>query len=186
MGTKTRESGRCGRLLNHIEEMSCRESDGKRLEEAAIRAAAILPDRNLAKCEAWADWGGREKKFPGLGRGDLGIDAVGTHFGTGARPVALQCKARKLDAGGKGAPINKDEIIKFTSAAAGDGWSTRWIVTNGDVAIGTNVLKLTKMQGRPLTSVNLVAELRRRLESLESMDGVGEPCPIAMRGGGVD
>ncbi len=163
-------------LLNFIEERSRTESDGMWLEEVVVRAAPLLPHWDFDKCERWKEWGGREGMFPGVGLDDPSVDAVGTPRGRETRPVGIQCKARMLDASGKGSPISRDEMDRFMSATANDKWSGRWVVTNGDVPIGAKVQQQAKMQERPLTHVNIVAELRDVLRSLEA-DGGGDSCP---------
>ena len=72
----------------------------------------------------------REEYFPSVGEQDIGIDLI-AHRRSDGRPIAVQCKARKLEPDGSGNEIGKNEIAKFSAVAANELFAERWLVTNG-------------------------------------------------------
>ena len=153
--------------LGVINEMSPHPTDGQWLENLAIDAAPYLREWDIAQCWAWADWPGRETYFPQRSRMDTGIDCVAVRRSDG-EPIAIQCKARQLDAAGKGAVIAKVEMDKFIGDSASPVWAERWLVTNGDVPVSPN----TNQEGQ-VKVINLHAALVEQQQAAPPP----EPCP---------
>ena len=132
--------------LGELRERGQEPSDGKWLEELAVRVAPLIREWDVAKCWSWEDWPDRERLMPGAPRRDLGIDLVAHRRSDGGR-IAIQAKSRQLDDEGTGNPITAREADKFLAASAADLWAERWFVVNGAVGLGGNALAKAKMQG---------------------------------------
>ena len=140
--------------------MNPQPTAGKWLEEITVAVAPHLKEWDIAQCWRWADWPQREIVFPGTDNVDIGIDAVAVRRSDG-QPIAIQCKARQLDAAGHGDNIDKAEIDKFTGSTTRDYWQERWIVTNGDNPFGRNAAAVisTVDPTRPIKLVNIHADI---------------------------
>ena len=123
--------------ISTVAEMSPQSTDGQWLEDLTVAVGPHLKEWDVARCHPWAEWPERERRFPGTTNQDVGIDAVAVRRSDGEH-VAIQCKARKLDAHGNGDAISKEETDKFASASAGEFWAERWIVTNGNNPLSNN------------------------------------------------
>ncbi len=134
------------------------QTGGKWLENLTVDAGPHIKEWDIGHCWPWAAWPEREAHFPGTTNQDVGIDCVAVRRSDGEH-IAIQCKSRQLDEFGHGDPINKEEFDSFASASAGDFWSERWIVTNGDNPLGNNVKQTLAMTSKPVTMVNIANEL---------------------------
>lgn len=156
--------------LRRADAVADQQTDGKWLEGATASAGPHIREWDLSECHLWTEWPEREQYFPGTTDQDVGIDAVGVRRSDG-RHVAIQCKSRKLDAHGNGAPIAKHETDKFAAASAGDFWADRWIVTNGASELTGHSQQSISMSGT-LKLVNIVSDLRNQQSASASED-----CP---------
>ena len=134
-----------------VDEASREQTGGKWLEDLTIKVGLHIRDWDITQCWAWADWPEREAHFPGTTNQDVGIDCVAVR--RDGEHIAIQCKSRQLDEHGHGNPITKEEFDSFASASAGDFWSERWIVTNGDNPLGNNVKQTLAMASKPVKMV---------------------------------
>ena len=135
------------------------QTDGKWLESLAVAAGPHIKEWDIAACWAWADWPERETHFPDATGQDIGIDAVALRRSDGGH-IAIQCKARQLDANGRGDEIHKSELDKFIATSAGDFWAERWLITNGDNRISNNASRAAQMSGPgPIKLANIHADL---------------------------
>ena len=159
--------------LADLAEMNPLATDGKWLEALTVRSGPHLRDWDIAECWDWADWPAREDHFPGVKKPDIGIDAVAVRRSDGGY-IAIQCKARQLDAAGRGANISKDELDKFVAASANQFWAERWLVTNGDnrLSDGARELAFISDPQRPLKLINIHADLLAQHSA-----AAPEPCP---------
>ncbi len=134
------------------------QTGGKWLESLTVDAGPHIKEWDIVRCWSWAEWPEREAHFPGTTNQDVGIDCVAARRSDGEH-IAIQCKSRQLDEYGHGDPINKEEFDSFASASAGDFWSERWIVTNGDNPLGNNVKQTLAMTSKPVKMVNIANDL---------------------------
>ena len=88
---------RLKRALVEIEETSSRATDGKWLERLTANCAPLIAEWDVCKAWTWDDW--PEKNHP-----ESGIDVIAKR--ADGNLIAIQCKSRKLDEQGSGAPIN--------------------------------------------------------------------------------
>ena len=152
--TNTREI--ISKALEIANEMNPQVTDGMWLEDLTEQAGPYIREWDVDQCYLWSEWPEREDHFPGTTNQDVGIDAVAVRDG---EYVAIQCKARQLDDGGNGAPIEKGEIDKFASASAGEFWAERWIVTNGNNPLNNNAQQALSMTGKPVKLVDITSDL---------------------------
>ena len=159
--------------LAALDEMRSEQSDGAWLEAITVAAGPHLRDWDIAECYSWGEWPARDTVFPGSGPQDIGIDAVAVRRSDG-RHIAIQCKARQLDAAGRGADIRKDELDKFVAASANPFWAERWLVTNGDNRISDNARQSAANSdpARPVKLINIHADLMAQHSA-----AAPEPCP---------
>ena len=152
--------------LFEIEETSGRATDGKWLERLTAVCAPLIAEWDVRKAWTWDDW-------PGKNHPESGIDVIAERA-DGER-IAIQCKSRKLDDQGNGAPINKGEIDSFIaeSSSVGIPFAERWLVVNGAVNVNANADRV--MEWNKVAHINLYADIKKHL------DGVGgaplEDCP---------
>ena len=132
--------------LNILEEHAPLETDGKWLEPLTATVAPLLADWDVETCWPWADWPDRHRLFPSSTGQDIGIDLVARRRADG-KPIAIQCKSRKLGADGTGDPVGKNEISKFVAAARGQHFVERWLVTNGAVPLNTTAQSVSSPEG---------------------------------------
>ena len=144
--------------ISTVAEMSPQSTDGQWLEDLTVAVGPHLKEWDVARCHPWAEWPEREQRFPGTTNQDVGIDAVAVRRSDGEH-VAIQCKARKLDAHGNGDAISKEETDKFASASAGEFWAERWIVTNGNNPLSNNARQVLSMTSKPIKLVNVANDL---------------------------
>ena len=165
----TEERTRLEELIAHVEEASGQQTGGRWLERATVEAAKLTKEWDIAESWAWADWPGREERFPNVSRQDIGVDVVAVRRSDGQH-IAIQCKARQLDERGAGNPIGKSEIDSFVNTSAGSFWAEHWIVTNGSVSMGANAVQALSMhdKDKPIKQVNIAHDLRQQLESVTS------------------
>ena len=147
------------------------QTGGKWLENLTVDAGPHIKEWDIGQCWPWAEWPEREAHFPGTTNQDVGIDCVAVRRGDGEH-IAIQCKSRQLDEYGHGDPINKEEFDSFASASAGDFWSERWIVTNGDNPLGNNVKQTLAMTSKPVKMVNIANGLLQQQDTFTH-----EECP---------
>ena len=160
--------------LEELDHNNPRQTDGRWLEDATASAGPHIKEWDVAACWSWADWPERELYFPGTTGQDIGIDAVAIRRSDG-KYIAIQCKARQLDANSRGADIAKSEMDKFTAASAHEFWTERWLVTNGDNRISGNAGQVAAMSApeRPIKLVNIHADLVAQKNAAPPP----EPCP---------
>ena len=137
-------------------EMNPQATDGTWLEDLTVQAGPLIKEWDIDECHHWSEWPEREDLFPNTTKQDVGIDAVAVRDG---EYVAIQCKARKLDEHGDGAPIGKGETDKFANASADGFWAERWIVTNGNVPLNSNAQQVLSMSSKPVKLVNIANDL---------------------------
>ena len=162
-----------------VDEMSPHQTDGDWLEHLAVAAAPHIREWDVAECYRWADWPQRQDHFPGATKRDIGIDAVAVRRSDGAH-IAIQCKARQLDADGKGDAIPKHEVDSFAHASVDDFWAERWIVTNGANPITDNVRQTASISRnpKPIKEVNIAADLRQQAAAFAADDAAdAQPAP---------
>ncbi len=157
--------------ISEIDEASTQGTDGKWLEYLTARAAPHLKDWDVDKAWLWGDWGEREDRFPNTTNQDIGIDVVAKRRSDGEL-IAIQCKSRRLDAEGRGSDITKREADSFLSSSAGSIWAERWIVTNGDAKLSSNIEQTLSMSSKPLKLVNVRADLA----SQRQITQIAEDC----------
>lgn len=141
-----------------LEHFSPQATDGTWLEELTVEVAPFLADWDVEICYPWAAWPAREEHFPSVGEQDIGIDLIAERRSDG-RPIAVQCKARKLEPDGSGHEIGKNEIAKFSAVAANDLFAERWLVTNGANPLNANAENAIKVSGNFIKLVNLTADV---------------------------
>ncbi len=157
--------------VSTVAEMSPQSTDGQWLEDLTITIAPHLKEWDVSRCHSWAEWPERKQRFPDTTNQDVGIDAVAVRRGDGEY-IAIQCKARKLDARGNGDAISKEETDKFASASAGEFWAERWIVTNGNNPLSNNAQQVLSMTSKPIKMVNIANDLLQQQGTF-----ISEECP---------
>ena len=165
--------------IDAVDEMSPHQTDGDWLEDLTVAAAPHIREWDVAECYHWADWPQRQAEFPGTTNQDIGIDAVAVRRSDGAH-IAIQCKARQLDADGKGDAIPKHEVDSFAHASVDDFWAERWIVTNGANPITDNVRQTASISRnpKPIKEVNIAADLRQQAAAFAADDADdAQPAP---------
>ena len=169
----TAPAGIIAPAISLLADANRQQTDGKWLESLAVAAGPHIKEWDIAACWAWADWPERERQFPGATGQDVGIDAVALRRSDG-RHIAIQCKARQLDASGRGDEIHKSELDKFIATSAGDFWAERWLITNGDNRISKNAIRASSMSAPgPIKLVNIHADLLAQQNAAPPP----EPCP---------
>lgn len=161
--------------LSTLQQNAPHQTDGIWLEELTAEVAALLADWDVDGCWRWSDWPDRDHVMPaGTPDRDVGIDAVARGRSDG-RWIAIQAKSRKLDADGRGDPVDAGELDKFLSAASDASiWSERWLVVNGAVALGGYSPGKVAMSGAPVKVQNLRAAVVRQRDVIdESVDSCG-------------
>ena len=157
--------------ISIVAEMSPHSTDGQWLEDLTAAIGPHLKEWDVARCHPWAEWPERERRFPDTTNQDVGIDAVAVRRSDGEN-IAIQCKARKLDARGNGDAISKEETDKFASASAGEFWAERWIVTNGNNPLSNNAQQVLSMTNKPIKMVNIASDLLQQQATF-----IHEACP---------
>ena len=167
--------------LDTLAAMNPQQTDGIWLEDITVVAAPHIKEWDIAQCWHWADWPEREIHFPDSNRRDLGIDAVAIRRSDG-QPIAIQCKARQLDAAGHGSDILHEEVAIFNSASANPLFTERWVVTNGNNQIGGNAAQVLAMadRNRPVKLINIHNDLLTQQTA-----AAPEPCPHCQISGGT-
>ena len=154
-----------------VAEMSPESTDGTWLEDLTVVASPYIKEWDIEQCFHWSDWPGREVNFPDSTRQDIGIDAVGIRRSDGEH-IAIQCKSRQLDKHGNGDSITKKEMDSFASSTSNPFWAELWLVTNGNVSLGSNAKSAKSMMGTPIKMVNIASGLQQQQESYTYED-----CP---------
>ena len=165
--------------IDAVDEMSPHQTDGDWLEDLTVAASPHIREWDVAECYRWADWPQRQAHFPGATKRDIGIDAVAVRRSDNAH-IAIQCKARQLDADGKGDAIPKHEVDSFAHASVDDFWAERWIVTNGANPITDNVRQTASISRnpKPIKEVNIAADLRQQAAAFAADDAAdAQPAP---------
>ena len=169
------QSANAQNIIEHairlVDAMSPQATDGKWLERLTVYAGSHIKEWDINECYDWSEWPERESRFPHTTKQDVGIDAVAVRRSDGEY-IAIQCKSRQLDEHGRGERIHKSETDKFASASAGEFWSERWIVTNGDNPISGNTQQVMSMADKPIKMVNIANDLRQQQAAFTD-----EECP---------
>ena len=179
--------------LATLAEMNPQGTGGVWLEELTVTVAPYLKEWDIAQAWRWADWPERENKFPDTRRRDIGSDATARRQDIGidviarrrsdGQTIAIQCKARQLDAAGHGNDIAKDEVDRFTAASVNALFAERWLVTNGDNRMSDNARQMADMsdQNRPIKLVNIHADIleQRQAAAAAEPELPGPPDPDA-------
>ena len=159
--------------ISEIVETSSQRTDGKWLEKLTARVAPHISEWDIEAAYLWGDWAERESVFPGTTKQDIGIDVVATRRSDG-KLIAIQCKSRQLDERGMGDGIHKAEADKFIAASSNDKvWAQRWIVTNGNVQMSSNLKQSVSILGNEPIPVNIHNDLLAERASWL----VDEDCP---------
>ena len=162
--------------IAEVDKKSPKETDGKWLERLAVKVAPLVSEWDIESAWLWDDWPQRAWRFPDTTRLDVGIDVVAVRRSDGAH-VAVQCKARRLDADtGRGAAIGNDEIGKFALPSGGDFWAENWIVTNGGSPLASGARQAASMRRKPIKLVNITADLESQRAAWASYDGGCAHC----------
>ena len=106
--------------------------DGKWLETLTASCGPKIREWDLKGCWPWEDWPDRVVNLPDSRPNDDGIDVVGQR--RDGRFIAIQCKAKGRDPGGKRYNVTKDDVTDFVSASLSPLWVERWIVTDGELS----------------------------------------------------
>ena len=154
-----------------VREASAQQTGGKWLENITVLTAPLISEWDVGHCYPWGEWPEREVHFPETTNQDVGIDAVAVRRSDGQH-IAIQCKARQLDEQGHGDPINKGELDKFISSSADAFWAERWLVTNGDNPMSTNIARTPGLKDKPIKVVNIANDLLQQQTTPTS-----EECP---------
>ena len=154
-----------------VREKSPQQTDGEWLEEITTLTAHLISEWDVKHCYPWAEWPEREDLFPNTTKQDVGIDAVAVRRSDGEH-IAIQCKARQLDEQGYGGSISKGELDKFISSSADPFWAERWLVTNGDNPMSTNIARTPGLREKPIKQVNIINDLLQQQTTPTS-----EECP---------
>ena len=157
--------------ISLIDETSSLSTDGKWLEYLTAEVAPHLKEWDIDQAWLWSDWEEREDKFPETTNQDVGIDVVAKRRSDGEY-IAIQCKSRQLDELGRGANIHKGETDKFVSTTSGPLWAERWIVTNGENPVSSNLVQAVSMTDRPLK----VVDIRKYLSEQKRNSHVDDEC----------
>ena len=158
------------KAIQVVAENSPLDTDGKWLEYLTADVAPYLKEWDIENCYSWNNWPEREEKLPGSPANDMGIDAVAVRRSDGEH-IAIQCKSRQLDEHGSGKSISSEETAKFSQAAAHSLWAERWIVTNGDNPLNSNVEKvLSSMTENPVKIINIANDLQQHLQAATTDD----------------
>jgi len=164
--------------LAKADQLAHQETDGKWLEGVTVEAGEYIREWDLTDCDLWDEWDQREALFSGLGKQDIGIDAVGRRRSDG-RFVAIQCKSRKLDEHGVGNPIGKAEIDSFISASSVAHFAERWIVTNGANPATEQAIAIHETSDKPIKLVNIVSDMRNQQAGAAQEDDPQSDDPSA-------
>ena len=132
--------------LAELERNNPNQTNGEWLEEITVLAAPHLKDWDIDQCWGWSNWPERATHYPNTRQKDIGIDAVALR--SDGRHIAIQCKARQLDANRRGGDIPKPEIDKFGNASANAFWAELWLVTNGDNRISDEAAQVISTHDR--------------------------------------
>lgn len=167
--------------LSVIKENSVSQTDGKWLEHLTVEIATIISDWDVSECLVWGDWVRKygKKHLPSKKeirvKNDIGIDLVARRGGDGGW-IAIQCKSHVLDSSGKGKSIDKQEIDSFISASANkDIWAERWLVTNGENSLTSNVMDTAELSGgHPIKEINLYSEVQNAVGQVSKSN---DDCP---------
>ena len=154
-----------------VREASAQQTGGRWLENITVLTAPLISEWDIERCWSWAEWPEREVHFPETTNQDVGIDAVAIRRSDGEH-VAVQCKARQLGEQGRGGTISKDELDKFISSSASNFWAERWLVTNGDNPVSSNVARTPGLKDKPIKVVNIASDLLQQQATF-----TGEECP---------
>ena len=146
--------------------MSPRQTDGKWLEGLTVLAGPHIREWDVSHVYLWEDWPERQQRYPNSTRQDVGVDVVAVS--SDGEHIAIQCKARKLDASGRGDPVHKTEIDKFISTTSTPFWAGRWVVTNGEVPLSGNIEQAIPVDQQPIIPVNMAADLREQQATFAS------------------
>ena len=157
--------------IDEIDATSSSSTDGKWLEYLTAKVAPHLKEWDIDLAWPWTDWEEREERFPGTTNQDIGIDVVAERRSDGEL-IAIQCKSRKLNAEGRGSDITKREADSFLSSSAERIWAERWIVTNGNAKLSSNIEQTLSMSPKPLKLVNIHADLA----SQNQITQIAEDC----------
>ena len=163
------ERGIIESAISEIAEMSPQETDGKWLEDLVVRVAPLIREWDIEQAWIWGGWEYREANLPGSTADDTGIDVVALRR-SDRKYIAIQCKARRLDADGRGNPIDKSESDSFAAMSAGEIWEESWIVSNGDVELSSGARQVAGARGKPLKLFNIDNDLKRQLDAWVSYD----------------
>ncbi|MCY4280766.1 MAG: DEAD/DEAH box helicase family protein [Acidimicrobiaceae bacterium] len=154
------------------------QSDGKWLEEVTVRALPHIRELDVADCWSWQDWPDKHRVLPGAPVHDwVGIDAVAQRR-SDKRWVAIQVKARQLDADGTGNPVAAGELDKFLAGASNrDVWAERWLIVNGSVELGGHSPEKVAMSGAPVNPLNLAQLIQTQIHELTSSQSDASSLP---------
>ncbi len=156
---------------SEIETRSGEQSDGRWLEEVTVRTLPHIRELDLSDCWSWQDWPDKHKVLPKAPVYDwVGIDAVAQRR-SDKRWVAIQVKARKLDADGVGNPVASGELDKFLAGASNRAvWAERWMIVNGSVDLGGHSPEKIGISGAPVDPLNLAKLIQTQIQALTVTD----------------
>ncbi len=157
--------------IEKLAEYSPQATNGRWLEDLTLEVAPYIKDYDIASCWHWSEWPNRRDMFPKSTSQDIGIDLVAIRASDG-KYIAIQCKARQIDAMGQGAAIPKKELDTFISTSTSNVFDERWVVTNGDNPISANVLQGISDKDNPIKVICIDQDLQ-----MLSSEFTEEPCP---------
>ena len=169
------ERGIIESAIAEIREMSPQGTDGKWLEDLVVRVAPLIREWDIEQAWSWGGWPYREANLPGSTAGDTGIDIVALRR-SDRKYIAIQCKARRLDAEGRGNPIDKGESDSFAAMSSGEIWHESWIVSNADVSPSPGARQVAGARGKPIKLFNIRNDLNWQLDAWASYDELCAHC----------
>ena len=153
--------------LTTLNKVNHTETDGKYLEELVIKCAPIIKEYNIKECYSWANWPDRLKYYPNSSGKDVGIDVVA--ICNDGKLIAIQCKSRKLDENDHGNSISKGEIDKFISTTSNNVFSERWVITNGDNSLSSNIAASISNDQKPIKNFNITSDIEQQLNNAKNI-----------------
>ena len=157
--------------LDVTAEMNPQDTNGAWLEDLTVQVGPHIKEWDIDECYLWSDWPERKDYYLDSSKQDVGIDAVAIR--SGGEYIAIQCKARQLNADGQGAPILKRDLDPFISTSSSSLWAERWVVTNGDSPLSDNVVAGVAADQKPIKLVDITSDMLEQQQSAPTE----EECP---------
>ena len=157
-----------------VEKARSHRTGGKWLEEITVKVGPWIKDWDISRCYSWKEWSLRsDDAARPLSHQDIGIDCVAVRRSDGA-PVAIQCKARRIDQHGNSAAITKKELDSFGHVASSSRYKERWLITNGAAKFSPQAESSLFMADadHPIKLVNIFSALVDQQAAMAAANGV--------------